>query len=180
VLVGVGLGVVLAGAVVAGLILDRPGGGSPAPMTGSVAPAVAVAAFEGEIGQLASGAAFRRFVSAHDGRVVRLDVRGRPGEPHFSTTGNPAHFVLYDARADACPASEVGPGCTGTEYDVLVAGPETGSAFDDDQGFPVLRGHFAISAAPGVHQGLLRVTLRAVPAGQLRADTAPVRPPRTS
>ncbi|GEL21019.1 serine/threonine-protein kinase [Pseudonocardia asaccharolytica] len=178
-----GTALVLAAAGTGGHLLrgDDPGEGAalptitdptPAPTTvASTAPAPApttapaptrstpdVAGFAGPIDAVGDRTRFSEFVYAHDGELIHLDITQQDGHASLDPDGS-GYFAVEDDCAE--------PPCGGVQYAVRDPGPRTDSVFSTDEGYLVVRGHFAVTAHPGMQMGYLSVGLRAVPASEV-------------
>ncbi|WP_131770043.1 serine/threonine-protein kinase [Candidatus Protofrankia californiensis] len=132
----------------------------------------AVPQFQGKVGHLAAAKPFMDFVYDHDTKVVLLDVRATADgnqqlfwpDPDYGGDDRP-NFTLFGECGDLPPGETPGyepaKECAGTVYRLAID-PETGAFFDYVQGFYYIKGYFWVSAAPGMHQGMTAVNLRAV------------------
>ena len=114
------------------------------------------------IGSLESNQTFTEFLFVHDGQMVNLDVViSEKFQDH--SAGEDWLALWTDCSADL-PAGEPASGryCTGVSINALTG--ETGAVllteFGDGQ---ALRGYWQVRANPGMHQGLLSISLLAVP-----------------
>ncbi|WP_232664552.1 serine/threonine-protein kinase [Pseudonocardia sp. TRM90224] len=154
--------VLVAAAATGGYAIATGSPATPQPQpTAAPAPAPEVPRFTGPIDTAAEASAFGEFLFQHDGSVVYADVQRVEDGPTEQD-----HLTLEDE----CPLGEPRPagGCGGTNVVLADVGPATDSIHASDGGFRTLRGHFAVTALPGIQMGYLSVRLRAVPATEVR------------
>ena len=120
--------------------------------------------YSGKIGNLDAGQAFIDFLYEHDGEVVYLDTYfDSDGSGHEAVNYYDGGFVLWHECPELPPAEEdlSAMYCTGVSFNVTLS-PGTEALWGYNQGFQYLKGHWSVTALPGMHQGLLSLTLNAV------------------
>lgn len=119
--------------------------------------------FEGEVGQLDHSAGLLDFLNSNDGKVVYLDNRFDSLTVAANRVDENTQSITLWEKCDGLPAGQEPTylHCTGTS--ILIRGADgSDSIFGYNQGFQYLKGYWSVRANPGMHQGLLSMTLTAV------------------
>ena len=119
--------------------------------------------YSGEIGHLEASEDFIDFIFGHDARVIYLDIYFDASPDDRDTIRTEDNVFTLWSQCDDLPANESPSSlyCTGVSFNLRIpAGAE--SVYGYNQGFQHLKGYWSVRANPGMHQGLLSVTLTAV------------------
>ena len=119
--------------------------------------------FEGEVGQLGKSAGLLSFLNNNDGKVVYLDNRFDSLAITPDRVDENTQSLTLWQKCDGLPAGQQPSHlhCTGTS--ISIRGADGSDAiYGYNQGFQYLKGYWLVRANPGMHQGLLSITLTAV------------------
>lgn len=119
--------------------------------------------FSGEIEHFLSGNDLQEFLFAHDGKIVYLDVYfdDLPDSNPEAISSWEEGFTLWSNCIDL-PTNQVPSSmhCTGVSINVYDQdSPE--NIWGYNQGVQYLKGYWTVTAIPGMHQGLLSLSLNA-------------------
>jgi|GEM_PF-4299955 len=119
--------------------------------------------YSGEIGHLEAGEEFIDFIFDRDAQVIYLEVYFDAFPENRDTIRTEDNVFTLWSQCDDLPANESPSSlyCTGVSFNLNIpAGSE--SVYGYNQGFQHLKGYWSVRTNPGMHQGLLSVTLTAV------------------
>jgi hypothetical protein len=128
--------------------------------------------FSGPVGHLQESEEFIDFIYKHDAEIVYLDVyfdssEFPPAVMERDSFGRKYFALWTDCRNLPEGEEPSSPYCTGVEFGVQFD-EKSESTYGYNQGFNYLKGYWAVRTNPGMHQGLLSVTLLAVNAEDSR------------
>jgi hypothetical protein len=126
-------------------------------------PTPTIPKYSGKIGHLKAGKEFIDFIYKNDAQVVYIDTYFDvfPDSRDTIHTGDD-DFTLW-SECNNLPINQPPSSmyCTGVSFN-LNALAESESTYGYNQGFQHLKGYWSVRTNPGMHQGLLSVTLTAV------------------